>query len=173
MIHPDQITNWFSYHPPVGDQAQTYEIIRAHAREFAHILNSLVPDGADKTAAMRKLREVVMTANAAVATSTVIARAGDTPTDDYVAAPERTAAEVSATAVRNVGRSPYQDSFLVGGGGAGGQSPVSSHAAVAEFGLAGNWGAVSVPKDAASVPKLAAPPTIDQLASDYLASKGA
>jgi hypothetical protein len=67
MIDERTITNWFTYHPPVGDQSVVYETIRAHAREFAHILNNLVPDGPDKTVAMRKLRECVFIANAAVA----------------------------------------------------------------------------------------------------------
>lgn len=67
MIDERIINNWFTYHPPVGDQTTIYETIRAHAREFAHILNNLVPDSADKTDALRKLRECVMTANAAVA----------------------------------------------------------------------------------------------------------
>lgn len=68
MIDERLINNWFTYHPPTSDQTTIYETLRAHAREFAHIINNLVPDGADKSDAMRKLREVVMTANAAVAT---------------------------------------------------------------------------------------------------------
>lgn len=69
MIDEAQINNWFTYHSPTTDQAQIYEAIRSHAREFAHIINHLVPDGADKSAALRQLRETVMTANAAVATA--------------------------------------------------------------------------------------------------------
>jgi len=69
MFSKDQIDNWFTYHPPVGDQAQAYETIRFHARTFAHVINELVPDGADKSDAIRKLRETVMTANAGIATS--------------------------------------------------------------------------------------------------------
>lgn len=63
----EQIYNWFSYHPPTAEQLLQYESIRASAREFADVINQVVPESADKTAAIRKLRECVMTANAAIA----------------------------------------------------------------------------------------------------------
>lgn len=59
--------NQFTYHPPHGTQAQRYQEIRDKAYEFALFLNERVPDCADKSAAIRKLRECVMTANAAIA----------------------------------------------------------------------------------------------------------
>jgi len=63
----EQIDNWFSYHRPTPEQQAAYEHLRAKAKEFAHALNDVAPESADKTAAMRKLRECVMTANAAIA----------------------------------------------------------------------------------------------------------
>ncbi|QZE10525.1 hypothetical protein SEA_SCOOBYDOOBYDOO_210 [Mycobacterium phage ScoobyDoobyDoo] len=63
----EYIEHVFSYHPPKDGQAQVYETIRVHAREFFKVINRLVPDGADKADALRKLREVVMTANAGIA----------------------------------------------------------------------------------------------------------
>jgi hypothetical protein len=57
----------FSYHPPTGDQPARYEAIRAGALAFVLLLDEHVPDCADKSAAIRHLRECVMTANAAVA----------------------------------------------------------------------------------------------------------
>ena len=62
-----QIEEWFSYHPPKAGQPQRYEAIRDAAKTFALVLEAVCPDSADKTAAMRKLRECVMTANAAIA----------------------------------------------------------------------------------------------------------
>lgn len=62
-----RIENWFQYHPPVGDQAQRYERIRAAGKEFAKVLVELCPPSADRTAAIRKVREAVFTANAAIA----------------------------------------------------------------------------------------------------------
>jgi len=63
----EEINNWFSYHAPKGDQTERYTTLRDEACCFAYVLNDLVPDCADKTAAIRKLRECVMTANAAIA----------------------------------------------------------------------------------------------------------
>lgn len=62
-----RIDDLFSYHPPEPEQVAHYEAIREGAKAFATILAAHTPQGADQTAAMRKLRECVMTANAAVA----------------------------------------------------------------------------------------------------------
>lgn len=61
------LTNWFSYHAPNPDQLKAYTDIRNKARELADLFNAYVPDCADKTAAMRHLRETVMTMNLAIA----------------------------------------------------------------------------------------------------------
>jgi hypothetical protein len=63
----EQIENWFTYHPPTRDDQVVYEKLRSFARAFATAINDLCPESADKTAAIRKVREAVMTANAAVA----------------------------------------------------------------------------------------------------------
>lgn len=62
-----QLDNFFSYHPPQGDQVERYNKIREAARVFADVINENTPPGADQTAAIRKLRECVMTSNAAIA----------------------------------------------------------------------------------------------------------
>lgn len=67
MSEAEQLANWFQYHPPVQDQAQRYEQIRAAAHRFAQLLVQLCPPSADRTAAIRKIREVVYTANASIA----------------------------------------------------------------------------------------------------------
>lgn len=67
MISEQDIENWFSYHKPEGTQQQRYEMIRAKARELASLIVNNTPASADQTAAIRKLRECVMTANAAIA----------------------------------------------------------------------------------------------------------
>jgi len=61
------IEDVFTYHPPSEEQRQKYEVIRAKAKELAQVLVDELPECADKSAALRKLRESVMTANAAVA----------------------------------------------------------------------------------------------------------
>lgn len=62
-----EIDSWFNYHRPKGDQSERYEVIRSLAKGFAIIIVKSCPPCADRTAALRKLREVVMTANAAIA----------------------------------------------------------------------------------------------------------
>jgi hypothetical protein len=57
----------FSYHAPTPDQIPKYEAIRAAAKQFAQVLLDNTPACADQQAALRLLREAVMTANAAVA----------------------------------------------------------------------------------------------------------
>lgn len=62
-----ELDNVFSYHKPFGDQAQRYEVIRATAKAFAEVILRVTPRSADQSAAIRLLREAVMTANAAIA----------------------------------------------------------------------------------------------------------
>jgi hypothetical protein len=61
------IENIFSYHAPKGDQPQRYEAIRAAAKVLAQTIVDNCPPSADQTAAIRKVREAVMTANAGIA----------------------------------------------------------------------------------------------------------
>lgn len=67
MITPDQLDNWFMYHAPQQGQAEKYESIRHKAKELAALIVELTPASADQTTAIRKIREAVMTANAALA----------------------------------------------------------------------------------------------------------
>lgn len=67
MITDEQLDNWFNYHPPGPLQQGRYVVLRQAARDFAGVLRDETPPGADQTAAIRKLRECVMTANAAIA----------------------------------------------------------------------------------------------------------
>lgn len=61
------IENIFSYHAPTQEQIPKYEAIRAKAKEFAQVIVDNTPGSADQTAAIRLLREAVMTANASIA----------------------------------------------------------------------------------------------------------
>lgn len=63
----DEINNMFSYHAPKADQPARYEALRAKAKELATLIVESTPKCADQTAAIRKLRECIMTANAAIA----------------------------------------------------------------------------------------------------------
>jgi len=61
------LENWFTYHAPTGEQQSKYLLIRATALDFARILVNNTPAGPDQSAAIRQLRECVMTANQAIA----------------------------------------------------------------------------------------------------------
>jgi hypothetical protein len=61
------LENWFTYRSPDPDQIPKYRAIREAALVFAEIVRDATPAGADQTAAIRKIREAVMTANAAIA----------------------------------------------------------------------------------------------------------
>lgn len=56
----------YEYLDPSDDQKASMQIARDASRNYAHILDSCVPDGPDKTYLMRKLREVAMWANIAI-----------------------------------------------------------------------------------------------------------
>jgi alkanesulfonate monooxygenase SsuD/methylene tetrahydromethanopterin reductase-like flavin-dependent oxidoreductase (luciferase family) len=66
-ISQEQIDNWFTFHSPTPEQLTQYKAIRDNAGTLASIIVEACPECADTTAAIRKLREVVMTANAAIA----------------------------------------------------------------------------------------------------------
>lgn len=66
-IELTQLENWFTHHPPTNAQVERYQRIRDEGHRFAAIITALIPPCADRTAAIRKVREAVMTANAAIA----------------------------------------------------------------------------------------------------------
>lgn len=57
----------FKYHRPDPNQVDSHERVRRGGKFFASILIASTPAGADQTAAVRKIREAIMTANAAIA----------------------------------------------------------------------------------------------------------
>jgi hypothetical protein len=72
LVTTKDIEVLFTYHAPDEQQRGALEAVRAAAKAFATVLVAQTPASADQTAAVRKLRECVMTANAAI----VLARAG-------------------------------------------------------------------------------------------------
>lgn len=63
----EKLQDIFSYHSPTGNQPEQYIKIRNAALEFAKVVIAQTPPCADQTTAIRKIREAVMTANAAIA----------------------------------------------------------------------------------------------------------
>ena len=63
------LDNIFTYHSPTSDQVEQYSKIRNAAKEFARVVIENSPASSDQSTAIRKIREAVMTANAAIALS--------------------------------------------------------------------------------------------------------
>ena len=63
----DAIEELFTYHKPTPQQELAYIQIREDAKRLARTIDQNCPGGPDRTAAIRKLRECVMTASAAIA----------------------------------------------------------------------------------------------------------
>lgn len=60
------IDNLFSYHSPCPYEISQMKLIRDAAKNLATVIINNTPASADQTAAIRKVREAVMTANAAI-----------------------------------------------------------------------------------------------------------
>jgi hypothetical protein len=66
-ITPADLDTWFTYHAPEPGQQEKYIRIREAGRYFAQIILDCTPASADQTAAIRKVREAVTTANQSIA----------------------------------------------------------------------------------------------------------
>ena len=66
-VQPSDVKELFTYQPPSADDASKYSSIREAALSLANVIIDVCPGCADKSAAIRKLRECVMTANASIA----------------------------------------------------------------------------------------------------------
>lgn len=58
---------WFTYHTPTPEDIAKYAAIRGAAKVLAQVIVENAPASPDRTVAVRKLRECVMTANASIA----------------------------------------------------------------------------------------------------------
>ncbi len=67
MITQTELRAQFTYHSPKGDQPDRYVLIREAGFQLAATIVDNTPPSADQSAAIRKVREAVMTANAAIA----------------------------------------------------------------------------------------------------------
>ncbi len=61
-MHPST----FQYLKPTDEQAAEMQIVRDATRSYADVLERTLPDGADKTYILRKLRELAMWTNVAI-----------------------------------------------------------------------------------------------------------
>lgn len=71
-----ELDNLFTYHAPKTDQIARYATIRQAGKDFAKLIRDNCPPSADRSVAIRKIREVVMNANASIACNEESADAG-------------------------------------------------------------------------------------------------
>lgn len=67
LEQPSDIDKRFTYHPPVGDQAERYDDLRGKFRELAHAIVDAVPMSREQSLALTKLEESCFWANAGIA----------------------------------------------------------------------------------------------------------
>lgn len=67
MITPENLEDVFTYHPADANDVERYQAIRTAGKILARTILEATPKCADQQAAIRKVREAVMTANAAIA----------------------------------------------------------------------------------------------------------
>lgn len=66
-ITDEQLENWFTHHPPGTEDIPKFQAIRYAGKDLARAIVECCPPSADTTAAVRKVREAVATANMAIA----------------------------------------------------------------------------------------------------------
>jgi len=65
MISKEELENWFMYHQPKAEDVDAYMKIREAGKNLANVIVENTPASADQSAAIRLVREAIMTANAA------------------------------------------------------------------------------------------------------------
>lgn len=63
----EDLDNRFTYHAPKPEQPVKYEIIRDTAKQFAYLIEELVPAGRELSLSLTHLEEVVFWANMGIA----------------------------------------------------------------------------------------------------------
>lgn len=67
-VKPADIDNQTAYHPPANDFVrELHERVREQCNELMHWINDNVPEGPEKTIAIRRVRSAMMWANASIA----------------------------------------------------------------------------------------------------------
>lgn len=91
----ETVESWFTYHPATPITGPIHDNIRATFRAAAHGLIDLLPEGPDKTLALRKLQEAMWSANACVANAQTEDQPARNPHSQDSLAPRKLAIEYS------------------------------------------------------------------------------
>ena len=83
-----QVDHWFTYHLPTDAERMRLSDVRTAAKRFAHVILDNAPLSADRTAALRLLRECTMTVNAAIVVPPVAVWAAKSMAEPVVAKQE-------------------------------------------------------------------------------------
>lgn len=67
LLSVEYLDHLFTHHPPNTEQIGKYNRLREAAKAFAVVVATECDPSADRSTAIRKIREAVMTANAAIA----------------------------------------------------------------------------------------------------------
>lgn len=67
MSNAEILAQLFAYHPPTSDTIPKYSAINQAAKNFAEVILQNCPSSADRSAAIRLIRDARMTANASIA----------------------------------------------------------------------------------------------------------
>lgn len=99
-----QVRNWHAYHPPVSEAVRdAHEQVREMFADLNVKLNNLLPEGPDKSVALRAVRDAMMQANGCLAVAGKVYGQEDTrptlPTPDAV---KNLSAEEAAALVKKI-----------------------------------------------------------------------
>lgn len=72
QISNETLDSLFEYHAPNDDQIADMKLLRTNAKTLARTINNVVPDSADKSAAIRLLRQCVQISNAGIVLNGVV-----------------------------------------------------------------------------------------------------
>lgn len=71
-VNEQNLDDVFTYHAPTGDQPAKYARIREACKNVARVILEETEICGDQQAAIRHVREAMMTANAAIATNAAV-----------------------------------------------------------------------------------------------------
>lgn len=67
MYSKSDVKNWFEFHPATETTGPLHDSVRAEFRKLALDLYDTLPEGPDRSVALRKLQEAMWAANACIA----------------------------------------------------------------------------------------------------------